>query len=57
MNKIDKVREILNWLFMIGTVASIALYFTSGDDKTTFFYVCIATLFLKVLEFMFRFLF
>ena len=57
MNKIDKVREILNWLFMIGTVVSIALYFTSGDDKTAFFYVCIATLFLKVLEFMFRCLF
>ena len=57
MNKIDKTREILNWLFLIGTVASITLYFTSGDDKTAFFYVCIATLFVKVMEFMFRFLF
>ena len=57
MNKIDKTREILNWLFLIGTVASITLYFTSGEDKTMFFYVCIATLFVKVLEFMFRFLF
>ena len=57
MNKIDKAREILNWLFLIGTAASIVLYFTSGEDKTVFFYVCITTLFLKILEFMFRFLF
>ena len=56
MNKIDKTREILNWLFLLGTVASVALYFTA-EDKTAFFYVCLATLFVKILEFMFRFLF
>ena len=56
MDKIDRVRAILNVLFLIGAVASVILYFTSGDDKTVFFYVCSASLFVKVLEFIFRFL-
>lgn len=56
MDKIDKIRAILNILFLIGAAASVILYFTSGDDKTVFFYVCSGSLFVKVLEFVFRFL-
>ena len=56
MDKIDKIRAILNILFLVGAVASVILYITSGDDKTVFFYVCSASLFVKVLEFIFRFL-
>ncbi|MCU6772816.1 Uncharacterised protein [uncultured Bacteroides sp.] len=52
----DKIRNILNILFMLGALASIILYFTLGDDKTVFFYVCGASLFLKMIEFVFRFL-
>ena len=52
----DKIRNILNILFMIGALVSIILYFTLGDDKTVFFYVCGASLFLKMIEFVFRFL-
>ncbi len=52
----DKIRNILNILFMLGALASIILYFILGDDKTVFFYVCGASLFLKMIEFVFRFL-
>lgn len=57
MNNIDKIRNVLNILFMIGAVASIILYFSLGDDKSIFFYVCGASfLFLKMMEFVLRFL-
>ena len=52
---IDKIRAALNVIFMIGAVVSVILYFTSGDDKTLFFYVCGASLFVKMMEFVFRF--
>lgn len=50
----DKIRSILNILFLIGTVISIAVYF-AVDDKKVFFYVCATTLFFKVMEFFIRF--
>ena len=56
MNNIDKIRNVLNILFMIGAVASIILYFSLGDDNSIFFYVCGASLFLKMREFVLRFL-
>ncbi len=56
MNNIDKIRNILNILFMIGALASIILYFSLGEDKSIFFYVCGASLFLKMMEFVLRFL-
>lgn len=51
----DKIRSILNILFLIGALASVILYFAGGTDKTLFFYVCACSLFLKMMEFMFRF--
>ncbi len=51
----DRIRAILNVLFMIGALISVILYFTLGEDKTVFFYVCGASLFLKMMEFVFRF--
>ena len=52
---IDRIRAVLNVIFMIGTVASFILYFALGDDKTIFFYVCGISLFVKMMEFVFRF--
>ncbi len=52
----DRIRTILNILFMVGALVSVILYFTIGEDKTVFFYVCGASLFLKMMEFVFRFL-
>ena len=51
----DRIRAVLNVLFMIGALISVILYFTLGEDKTVFFYVCGASLFLKLMEFVFRF--
>lgn len=51
----DRIRDVLNVLFMIGALISVILYFTLGEDKTVFFYVCGASLFLKMMEFVFRF--
>lgn len=50
----DRIRAVLNVLFMIGALISVILYFTLGEDKTVFFYVCGASLFLKMMEFVFR---
>ena len=55
MDSIDKIRAILNVLFMIGAVASFILYFALGDDKSVFFYVCAASIFVKMMEFVLRF--
>lgn len=51
----DRIRAVLNVLFMIGALISVILYFTLGEDKTVFFYMCGASLFLKMMEFVFRF--
>ena len=51
----DRIRAVLNVLFMIGALISFILYFALGEDKTVFFYVCRASLFLKMMEFVFRF--
>ena len=51
----DRIRAVLNVLFMIGALISFILYFALGEDKTVFFYVCSASLFLKMMEFVFRF--
>lgn len=51
----DRIRAVLNVLFLIGALISVILYFTLGEDKTVFFYVCGASLFLKMMEFVFRF--
>ncbi|MDL2291516.1 hypothetical protein LJB80_00005 [Bacteroides sp. OttesenSCG-928-F21] len=50
----DKVRAVLNTIFLIGTLASIIVYF-AVDDRIVFLYVCGATLFFKIMEFFIRF--
>lgn len=50
----DKIRNILNIIFMLGTLASIIVYFAI-EDKSVFLYVCGATLFCKMMEFLIRF--
>lgn len=49
----DKIRTILNTLFLIGALASLILYFTM-EDKHAFFYVCATALFLKMMEIILR---
>ncbi len=53
---IDKVRNILNILFMVLTAVAIITYF-AASDFTTFLYVCAAAIFVKIVEFFLRFMF
>jgi hypothetical protein len=49
----DKIRNILNIIFLILALASIITYFAC--DFKTFIYVCSAAIFAKLMEFFIRF--
>lgn len=51
----DKIRNILNILFMILAMASIIVYFVAKDDFKLFIYVCGTAIFVKIMEFFIRF--
>lgn len=51
----DKIRYVLNILFLILALATIILYFAVEDNFKLFIYVCGAAIFVKVLEFFIRF--
>ncbi|NMA72804.1 MAG: hypothetical protein GX963_01310 [Bacteroidales bacterium] len=51
---LDKVRNILNILFLVGAIASVIIYFTLDEFKL-FLYVCMGAIFLKLIEFFIRF--
>lgn len=50
----DKIRSILNILFLILAIASVIIYFVA-DDFNLFFYTCMAAIVVKVIEFFIRF--
>lgn len=54
MRTVDKVRFILNVLFLVGAVATLIVYLTSGKCPT-FMYLGFGTLAIKVFEFILRF--
>ena len=51
----DKIRVILNIVFMLLAVVSVILYFVV-EDYTTFIFVCAADIFVKLMEFFMRFM-
>ena len=51
----DKIRNVLNILFMILALAAIITYFVPKDDSKVFLYVCGAAIFVKLMEFFIRF--
>lgn len=52
----DKIRNLLNILFMILALAAIIIYFVvEGEDFKLFMYVCGAAIFVKLMEFFIRF--
>ncbi len=51
----DKIRNILNMLFLVLALASIVVYFVAKDDFKLFMYVCGAAIFVKLIEFFIRF--
>lgn len=51
----DKIRNVLNILFLILALASVIVYFAAKDDFKLFIYVCGAAIFVKLMEFFIRF--
>ena len=51
----DKIRNVLNILFMILALAAIITYFVAKDDFKVFIYVCGAAIIVKLMEFFIRF--
>ena len=51
----DKIRNVLNILFLILALASIIVYIVARDDFKLFIYVCSAAIFVKLMEFFIRF--
>ena len=51
----DKIRNVLNILFLILALASIIVYIVARDDFKLFIYVCGAAIFIKLMEFFIRF--
>ena len=50
----DKIRSVLNMLFLILEVASVIVYFAC-DDYKAFMYTCVTAISVKVIEFFIRF--
>ena len=51
----DKIRNVLNILFMVLALAASIIYFAAKDDFKLFIYVCGAAIFVKLMEFFIRF--
>ena len=51
----DKIRNVLNILFLILALASIIVYIVARDDFKLFIYVCGAAIFVKLMEIFIRF--
>ena len=45
----DKIRNVLNILFLILALASIIVYIVARDDLKLFIYVCGAAIFVKLM--------
>ena len=51
----DKLRNVLNYIFLVLALAAVITYFVARDNFTLFLYVCGAAIFVKVVEFFIRF--
>jgi hypothetical protein len=50
----DKIRNVLNILFLVGALVAVVVYF-AVDDKKVFLYVSCGAIFFKLIEFFIRF--
>lgn len=52
---IDKIRNILNLIFMLLALLAVIFYFTQADDRRFFLYTCGAAIIVKIAECFIRF--
>ncbi len=50
-------RRILNWVFMVGFVAAVAIYFLLPEQRMLFFSIGFGAIAIKLVEFCLRFMF
>ena len=51
----DKLRNILNLIFMLLALMAVIFYFTKADDQRFFLYTCGAAIVVKIAECFIRF--
>lgn len=56
-SSVATARRILNWVFMIGFLAAILIYFLLPEQRVLFFCVGFGAVALKLVEFYLRFVF
>ena len=56
-NSVATTRRILNWVFMVGFVAAIVIYFVLPEQRILFFSVGFGAIAVKLVEFYLRFMF
>lgn len=54
--KVERMRRILNAVFMIGFVACVIIYFAFPENKVLFFSVGFGAMIIKIIEFVIRFM-
>ena len=55
MMNFDKIRAILNYVFVFVALIAIVIYFIT-DDNTVFIYACGAAICVKLMELVLRFI-
>lgn len=56
-HNVETIRRVLNWVFMIGFVAAIVIYFALPEQRVLFFSIGFGAIALKLVEFYLRFMF
>lgn len=56
-NSVETARRVLNWVFMVGFVAAIVIYFVLPEQRVLFFSIGFGAIALKLVEFYLRFMF
>lgn len=52
---IERIRNVLNILFMIGAAASVVLFFTASESNPfLYIYVCMVAIVIKMVEYVLR---
>ena len=56
-HNVDTARRVLNWVFMVGFVAAIIIYFLLPEQRMLFFSIGFGAIAVKLVEFYLRFMF